>query len=361
MKIIYAITKATWGGAQVYVHTLATHALQQGDEVALLAGEMGTLSDKLAVRKLSVSSLQRDLGFFADLRALSTMTRMLRTEHPDVLHLNSSKMGVLGGLAGRCARVPSIIFTAHGWPHREERALVWRVMAWLGSALTMLLAHRTITVSRIDHSTAPLSWRPCVYVPNGIEPFELLSRKEAFSHLRSLAPSLPRDTYVLFMHAELHRNKGIDRVIAALPAIQARLPQTVLVVCGQGEERDSLELQASALGVADSVFLLGFVAKAKHLLLAADVYLLPSRKEGLPMALLEAGYAGVPVVASAVGGIPEVLEGIGVLVDPDDTVSFATCVCEVVSNKAVSGARLRSRILSTYSASNMVEQTRALY
>lgn len=377
-KVLYAITKSNGGGAQAYVQMLAESARAAGAEVAVLAGGAdgkggapGLLFDELqraGIRTVRLSEIQRDLGIGSEWRAFKELRNVLAAERPDVLHLNSSKMGFLGGIAGRLAGVKRILFTAHGWPHKEQRPLLWKTMAWFGSWCTIVLCHKVICVSESDLRDSPtLFFRDkLALVRNGVADVPLKSREEARAALIAHAPDLAQHTPWLLMNAELHPNKGAATAIRAVAELAPRHPGIALIVCGEGQERNRLTELALELGVASRVFLLGFVPHARELLRAADVYLMPSRKEGLPLALLEAGLASLPVVASKIGGIPEVIvdHENGLFMPRGNTHILAQAIAFYVNNPETAaqyGAQLRQKVLANFSEDEMAEKTFALY
>jgi glycosyltransferase involved in cell wall biosynthesis len=376
-RLLFVITKSNWGGAQSYVYALALRFRDEGADVAVALGGTGTarskpglLAERLSdagIRTIPLPSLARDVSPIHELRAFRELKRLIRAERPDILHLNSSKAGALGALAGRLAGVPRIVFTAHGWPHRERRGLLMGLFVRLSSWLTILLAHQVIAVSACDYRTAPVlaSRKKITIVRNGIVPFPLSPRIAARQALIARAPCLQATVPWLLMLAELHTNKGIDIAITALSQL-TDFPEAALVVLGEGEEREALDRQAKELGVADRVALIGFVEDARSYLSAADVFLMPSRKEGFPMALLEAGSAGVPVVASDVGGIPEIIRSdeTGLLIPSGDPAALASALDELLSDSpraASFGTELQRNVRSVFSEDAMVEQTAAAY
>ncbi len=378
-RILYAITKSNSGGAQTYVRMLAAGARSAGARVSVMAGsasEAGGASGRLfddlraeGIRTIALSEICRDLrSIRGEWRAFKELLSVIRQEQPDVLHLNSSKMGLLGGLAGRVAGVPRILFTAHGWPHKEQRPLIWKLAAWGGSWLTVICAHATIVVSETDLRNSPtLLFRDkLALVHNGISDFPRLPKKEARAALAEYAPELSAYSAWLLMNAELHRNKGIGTAVRALAELAPDHPELALVVCGDGQERDRLAELAQEKGVSSSVFLLGFVPEARTFLSAADIYLMPSRKEGLPLALLEAGLASLPVIASKIGGIPEVISDRenGLFMPRGNTHILAKAISYLLSHPAEAsrfGGALRAKVLADFSADAMISQTFKLY
>ena len=124
-KVLFLITKSTLGGAQRYVYDLATGLDSAEFETCVAVGGEGPLLETLAEAGIKVhklTHLQRDISFFNEIQTFFELLRIIRKEKPQVLHINSSKAGFLGGLAGRFCRVPKIIFTAHGWAFNEDRS-----------------------------------------------------------------------------------------------------------------------------------------------------------------------------------------------------------------------------------------------
>ena len=377
-RILFAITKSNWGGAQVYVATLAKAAKEAGATVAVTlgsatgkAGAPGLLATKLmedGIETIPLSSMRRDISLMREFSAFLELVRVIRKYKPDVLHVNSSKMGALGALAGRIAAVPTIIYTAHGWPHREPRNILWKLFVWVSSWLTVVLAHTVVVVSEHDRVTAPVifSRRKIVTIPNGIKEFPLLSKEAARHELAKNNPLLSAKRTWLLMIAELHKNKGIDVAIRSLKDILPAHPEVGLVVLGEGEERTALEKQCRELHCSDDVFFLGFTESARTYLAAADTYLMPSRKEGLPIALLEAGLASLPVLATDTGGIPEVIESnhSGIVVPVGAQAAFTKELLYLLNNEEVRarfGSALYDTVLRRYTESEMIAKTLARY
>jgi glycosyltransferase involved in cell wall biosynthesis len=324
--------------------------------------------EKEGVTTTYLSEIERNVKGAGERRALAELTERIKGCEPDVLHLNSSKMGLLGAVAGRRAGVKRIIFTAHGWPHRESRPLYWKFMAWLGSWLTIALCHKIICVSDSDLRGSPtlLFRQKLALVYNGISDFPRLPREEARAELIKRSHDLAKYKTWLVMNAELHPNKGVGTAIRAVAELAHNHPDIALVVCGEGEARNALTELALAHNVSSRVFLLGFVPEARTYLNAADIYLMPSRKEGFPFALLEAGLASLPVIASRVGGIPEIITDheTGLFMPRDNTHILSMAIAFLLNNPekaALYGAQLRERVLKDFSEERMIAGTLALY
>ena len=302
-KVLFVVTKGFFGGAQRYVYDLATNLPKDRFESVVAIGAPGALNEKLhaaGIATFPIQSLQRDIALRREFSALIELIRVFRYEAPDVVHLNSSKAGALGALAGRLAGVRRIVFTAHGWPFAEKRSLVWRILAWLGSYTTALLSHRVICVSRRDLALArsmPFVGHKCILIHNGIDLTMQFGDGEV---IRRVFPSGARITGTV---GELNRNKN---QIALIEAAQ-KDPSLHIAIVGEGELRSALESKIRAYHLEDRVKLFGFVPAA-DVLKGFDVFALPSKKEGLPYVLLEAKLAGVPIEAPRIGGIPDILD-----------------------------------------------------
>ena len=375
-KILFVITKSNWGGAQRYVYELATHFKSTGANVAVAFGgtgeasaSEGLLAERLAeagVRTIFLKSFTRDMSLVRDIRAFSELRNIIRAGKPDILHLNSSKAGGIGGFAGRIARVPRIIFTAHGWPHREARNGVVRTLIWIASWITILLSHRVIAVSQCDRREAPVifSRRKIVSIYNGIDSNKPLLKKErARSTLYDLAPHLEIAVPRIVCIGELTRNKAYDLL---LPAFTRVTTPFSCIIMGDGEEHAKIRERIQALQLDSKVACVGFVAEASMLLSGADMLVLPSRKEGFPFVLLEAGHASLAVVATDTGGIRElIIDGVtGTLVPPGNVDALACAIEQQLKEESLRitlGKNLHERVVQEFSEKQMIEKTFACY
>ena len=300
-KVLFLITKATWGGAQRYVYDLATHLSREQFEPVVAYGEQGVLSEKLDGKNIEthpLPSLGRDIALVSDVSSFFEIITCVRRVRPDVLHLNSSKAAALGALAGRIVGVKRIVFTVHGWPFNEKRNEFARVMLYLISWLTAFLSHEVIVVSKSDGvQGGKMRWisKKIHYVSTGIEIPFFLSREEASASL-----SLPETPLRVGTIAELTPNKGLRYGIEAISILKEQGVDVSYTIIGDGEQRAELEDIATEFGVEDRVTFIGFKQDAARYLRAFDVFVLPSVKEGMPYVLLEATFADLPIVTTNV-------------------------------------------------------------
>lgn len=391
MKILYLITKSNLGGAQRYVHDLAVAMKERGHEVVVGFGGSGLLKDRLdeaGVRTVLLPSLERDVSLKNDLRAMREIYGVLRSERPDVLHLNSSKVGALGALLGRVSngiehirrwsgkehRIAQIIFTGHGWAFNEERGDFERGIIGVIHWITIMLAHRVIAVScrtRDQILSLPIPWDRIAVIHNGVGESNGLSRKAAREKV--LADTtwsgrvFGKDTLVVGSLAELHKNKGLAYAIEGMALLRKITEKNaVLIVLGEGEERAMLEQLIRSLNLEEHVLLAGYRPNAAELLSAFDVFLLPSITEAFPYAILEAGKAGLPIIATAVGGIPEVIDDMesGVLIhskNPQEIARAIKFLAEEPERRRDLGLTIAQRIARRFSLQQMIDDTLKLY
>jgi glycosyltransferase involved in cell wall biosynthesis len=361
-KILYVITKSVWGGAQRYVFDLATNLPKEKFEILVATGGNGPLIKKLedkGIPVLKLSSLERDISFFKELRSFIELVRIMRNFSPDIVHLNSSKAGGLGALAARLARVKKIVFTAHGWAFNESRNILAKTLIWVASYITALLCTDIIVIATPELRSAqhmPFVGKKTTLIYNGVAPFPLMTKTESREKLGI------GDGFWIGTIAELHPNKNLTLLIEAV----SKIPDAKLCIIGEGEQRSLLEKQIKNLKLGEQILLTGFVENAREYLNAFDIFILPSMKEGLPYVLLEAGLSGLPVIASRVGGIPDIIEdGItGTLVNSGDTQQTINAIKKYLNSpnlKAQHGTTIKIKVEKTFSFEKLLTETENLY
>lgn len=367
MKILYGITKSNFGGAQRYVFDLAREAKKAGHDVAVLCGGEGSLVTKLRsenIRVIPIKGFGRDMDLLRDATRLLFILKTVRNEKPDVFHINSAKMGGAGIFSGRLLGVKKIIFTAHGWAFNEPRPLWQKMLIKFFSWLTVVGAHQTICVAesmREQISHWPFVQDKLVVVRNGIETFETLPRVEA---RRELGVH-DEKTFLVGSLSELHPIKGLDVLIEAWDKF-SREREVEFINMGEGEMRHNLEELVKLSHLEKSMTFRGYTENARKYLKAFDLFVLPSRSEALPYSVLEAGLAGIPVIASAVGGIPEIIESgaNGILVEKensDDLFSTLVLLYENADLRARLGSNLKHTIETEFTIQKMAKKTFEVY
>lgn len=372
LRVLYVVTKANWGGAQRYVYDIAVAAKAAGHEVLVVSGAPGPLTARLTdagVTTTIITTMERDIRLKGEWQSFKDLVRIVRDFRPDVLHANSSKAGGLGALAGRVAGVGRIVFTSHGWAYNEKRPLWQKVVIGLFHYATVLMAHKTICVSYgllLDASWMPFVGKRFSVIHNGIAPVPLKSREEARALLApDLVAEYPNALWVGTI-AELHPTKGLDILIEAFGHLAYEYPDAVLVIAGDGSEWPHLAKLIQIYDQPKRIVLAGFVPDAVTALPAFDLFVLPSRSEALGYVLLEAGTAELPVIATRVGGIPEIIEdGVtGRLVPKEDVSELTDAMLELLTDprgRDHLGAALKAKVAREFSTESMVRGTLATY
>lgn len=380
------ITKSNWGGAQRYVYDLATKLPKDQFRVEVMAGGEGPLINKLMEAGISAHGslpVGRDISFLADVKAAFKLISILRAKKPDVLHLNSSKIGGVGAFAGRLARVKNIVFTAHGWAFNENRPLYNKLFIIFLYWIMMILSHKVVAVSEAAARQVrgwPFLRNKITVVHNGVDPEAGYARSNSRLELTRLHSGLKKavegvseaNLVWIGTNAELHPIKGHEYAIRAVANCIADLKRIdspkkiVYSIISSGQDRERLEKLIIDLGMQEHIFLMGFVAGASQYVKAFTIFVLASISEGLGYVLLEAGAGAVPIVATAVGGIPEIIEdmGSGILVQPRNSRDLAHAILFMVEHpkeRAVYGNELRNKIKVLFTLDQMVSATKEVY
>lgn len=362
-KVLLVVTKSNWGGAQRYVFDMATN-MPPEFEVAVAYGGSGELVRRLQeknIRLIPIPSMVRNVTTNKDVQAFFELIKIFRAEKPDIVHLNSSKAGALGALAARVAGIKKIIFTVHGWPSNEPVSSLAKIFRWTASLVTLLLCHTVMSNSRFTEMHAPLGIKTTP-VLNGIAEPAFLSRENARDALGRKA-AVPHDAFWIGTIAELHKNKGLDILIAAMTSVP---PPINLLIIGEGEQYEYLQNLIATHQLEDRVKLVGFMRDAATYLKAFDLFVLPSRTESLGYVIIEAGMAGLPVVATTVGGIPEIVDDQlnGILVPPYDASDLAEALNEMIASpntRARYAEALKQKVDRYFGLRGMVKKTVELY
>ena len=341
IRVLQVVTRLVVRGVPRHVLDLATHLDPERFEVEVLAGRgepgEGSLWEEAGVRGVvthRLESLQREANPFKDALAFACIYRRIRAGRYDVVHTHISKAGILGRFAARLAGVPTVVHTYHG--NATELA---------GSKFTSrLYLHLERHAAQIAHTLVAVSndVQNCllamgvgrkeqyVVIPNGIDVSQYAAG-EARERPQPLT-GCP----IVGTVSSLTPEKGVDVLLRAMSLLVDRFPNLQLYVVGDGPLRSQLEKEAKDLAIDARVYFAGIDNEVQSWLSSTDVFVLPSRSEGMGRVLQEAMACDVAVVASRVGGIPELVQdGItGLLVEPDDPAALAQAIGELLEDDA---------------------------
>lgn len=348
------------GGAEVMLLHLAEELRRRGHFVLPVGPESGSgwLAERFREREFEPATFT--LRSPVDVRCWRGLVALLRDRRIDVVHSHEFTMGVYGGFAANSLALPHII-TMHGGRYYAER---WRrrtALRWAAGRSRALVGVSDATADDLRRTLSSVADRVRV-VPNGI-PFVAGNRAGARASL-----GLGDAKRLILAVGNLYPVKGHDVLLRAFAMI-ANEPESSawsVAIAGRGEAEASLRQLAAELGIADRVQLLGLRSDVPDLLAAADLFVLPSRSEGLPLALIEAMGASLPIVSTEVGGIAEVVtrDVEAVLVPPENPAHMAKALTNMIGDpesRQALGRAARQRATSAYSVESMGDRYEALY
>lgn len=362
MKVIFVITRSdVMGGASVHLLDLAAGLQSCGYDITILVGGQGVFLQHAQDRSLSCISLKyltREIDLVIDIKAIFELRGVLKRLKPDLIHLHSSKAGIIGRISAIGLPAPCI-FTAHGWAFTEGVSPRRRFLYRFIERLIAPLAKRIITVSDYDRTLA-LAGRVALpgqlaVVHNGMPDISAKMRAQ-----RVALGDIVR--FVMVARFEAPKDQlSLLRAFAALPSGQWRLE-----LIGDGPQMQAAIDLATSLGLADSVIFSGACIDVASRLAASDVFILISRWEGLPLTILEAMRAGLPVIASDVGGVAEAVQDgeTGYLIKRDATgllIERLGLLLADVEMRRRMGEAGRLRYESDFTFSLMLDKTIAVY
>jgi glycosyltransferase involved in cell wall biosynthesis len=311
------------------------------------------------LRRAGVRFLGLDRRTRAHLWAWRPLVRLLRNERIDVIHAHMFGSNVWGVVFGRLCGVPVVITHEHGWSFEgRAKTIIDRELIARGSNAFVAVSRedrrRMIELERISPETA-------VFIPNGIPALPKASGRDVRGEL-GIGAADPVVTTVGF----LRRPKAMDVLIAGAARIAPRFPGLKVLIVGEGADRPVYEALIDRLGVQETIKLLGLRSDVPDLLSASDVAVLSSDSEGSPLSVMEYMDAGLPVVATRVGGITDLIDhGVeGLLVEPRDPAGLGDAVAQLLGDPEGArrmGERGRARRRREFDIDVMVENLENLY
>ena len=371
LRVLTVITRLELGGAQrVALHT-ASNLDRDVFEAGLAWGPGDVLDDEARalddVEQFEISDLVRPVAPVRDLRALASLRRTIRRFRPHVVHTHSSKAGVLGRLAARLERVPSVVHTVHGFGFTPLQSPVKQKLFFSAEKIAARWTDHFVAVSRVnrDRGIELGLWKPdqVSVIRAGVDLDRFRSPGDGRETRRQLG--VPDGVSVVTQIGNFKPQKAPLDFIEAAARIVERFPEVRFVMVGDGPLRGEAQTRAAELGIADRVIFCGWWNDVPGLLAATSVSVLSSHHEGLPCSVVESLAAGVPVVATAVDGTPEVIRpGVnGELVAPGDPAELAAAVLAILDDdeRRRSMAAAAADGLDDFGRDHMVRQLEELY
>lgn len=352
MRIIYTITKSEIGGAQVHVADLAKHMKAEGHAVAIMAFPGGWLENeatKLGVRFYPNQYFANSFNPFKIRKAKSLIKRICDEFRPDLVHCHSSFAGILTRLVVR-GKIKTI-FTAHSWAFTDGASMFRKIIASISERQVSKWTDKIICVSEYDKQLALrykiADEKKFITIYNGVSnnPHESISKANVLVANGRLA--YPKN-YLLLLEA--YKLSGIDMK---------------LEIISDGPDRPAIESKVMELGLAGRVSLLGDMSReaVQDKLSKSKAFVLISKHEGFPLAILEAMAASLPVVASSVGGIPEEVDvSCGILVKNEVTeIAVALRKINDENTRLMMGEAARKRFEDKFTLGKFLQKTEDVY
>jgi glycosyltransferase involved in cell wall biosynthesis len=360
LKVVQLITRAdSVGGAQVHVLVLSKSLIEAGHDITVLVGGDGPFIEllrQLQIKYQILPNLKRSIHPYYDGMALMEIIGALKEIQPDLLATHSSKAGWLGRLAAKILSIPTV-FTAHGWAFTDGVSPIQRRIYTWAERLAAPLAQKIITVSEYDKVIALKNKvtfaDKLVTIHNGVpdyEPFLRANQKTDRPKIVMVARfEAPKDHITLLNNLASLRNMNwsVDLV-------------------GDGPLKEKAEEVSRTLGLTDRVRFWGARQDVPQILAQAQIFVLISNYEGFPLSILEAMRAGLPVIASEVGGVSEaVIDGVtGYLIPRGDSRKLQQCLAKLIESAELRismGSKGRERYERYFTVSQMVERTIDVY
>lgn len=357
MNILFVITRAdAIGGAQVHVKDIAMALKKDRHKVLVLTGKQGIFNEDLRnadIESIPCEFLGKQINPFLDGKSLRYILYIISEFKPDLIAAHSSKTGILGRLASKISNVPCV-FTAHGWSFTTGIPQPYRAIYRILEKATSSLAERIICVSEYDRTIgleAGMNAQRLVTVHNGM--------KDINPNL--LANPAKTETVKVAMVARFDRQKDHETLIKAFQGLDAEL-----ILIGDGPSMLKTQQQVEKLEMSKQVTFLGFRQDIAQILAKVQIFTLISNWEGLPCTIIEAMRAGLPVVASDVGGVKEIVADsqTGYVIPRGDVTTLRSKLAYLISNKsarASMGILARQKYEKELTFEHMYRQTLSVY
>lgn len=327
IRILFLIDNLTVkGGAERAAAGLACHLPREHFDVWLCATREveAPVAQELSQAGVRHLSLGRRTKF--DIHHFRKLVGLMRAQGFDVVHAHMFGSNFWGTVLGRACRVPVIVAHEHNWSYSGDRVHVWVDREVIARAASTFIAVSEATRSRMV-SEEHIPREKIVVLPNAYIPQSVPHGGDIRAEL-----GLEQGSRIVTTVAVMRAEKALDVLISAHAQLLLRCPAAHLVMVGDGQYQEALERQVADLGIRANVHFLGFRRDVDSILRQTDVCAMSSDWEGMPLFALEAMAAGVPMVATSVGGLPEVVRDgeTGILVAPRDPAALAQAITDIL-------------------------------
>jgi glycosyltransferase involved in cell wall biosynthesis len=375
-KIAQVITRLDWGGPPDILRLICESLDPDKFDVTILTGLTQYPSErtkkflnKFSGRIINIPQLQRDVSLLNDLTALFRLYRLMRKERFDIVHTHTAKAGALGRIAAWLAGKAKVIHTSHGHNFYGYFSPLKSRLVILAERFLTFLTDRVTALTELEKRDLELynvtGPDKVMIIYSGLEMDQFRNGRVDEEQKRSeLGAS--SDSVLIGMVGRLENIKGPEHFIESIPIVSERFPDTEFLLVGEGSLRDRLESRCKERNISGRVIFTGWREDVPDILKVLDIVVLPSLNEAVGRTLIEAGASGKPVVATKVGGVPEIVRDneTGLLVPAANADSLARALLSLLENKKermTMGETASKWVDDRFSASRMVESFSALY
>lgn len=363
LNVLFIITKSEIGGAQTHLMEVVRYMHRAGHDVSVITGTTGWLTNELSAISIDyeiLPDLVREINLAKDIKTINYICRILENKHPDIIHCHSSKAGIVGRIAGAIKNVPAV-FTAHGWAFTSGVSPAKRIIYAAIEHMMLGITKRVICVSEFDRQLAKRwfvhNYNKIVTVHNGIA-----DKKFSSSTVREYSLPLKLVSVARFSHQK--NNMELIREVEQINKLYSGSLQLNMV--GDGPLLSEAQAYVTSHKLENEVHFLGSRTDVDDILNQNDIFCLISNYEGLPISIIEAMRAGMPIIASDVGGVNELVQdgvngflisrgNISKLVDKlkyilehKDLIKFMGEASRKIYEEEYTADRMNQKILSVY-------------
>lgn len=382
IRVLRVIARLNMGGPALHVAYLSAGLQDRGYDTTLVAGSlalgeesMAGVAEGLDVPIVTIPELHREISPIRDLRAVYHLADLIREVRPHILHTHTAKAGTIGRLAARLlgdAGPPIVVHTFHGHVLRgyfdPVRSNAFRLLErWLARQSTALIAvSPEVRDDLVSLGVAPAEKFEVVRL--GIELDQRVGENgfEAARAETRRALGIPDDRFVVGWIGRMTAVKRTGDVLQAVRRLREQGVDAVLCMVGDGPDREMVEQRAHELGIVRDSLFLGYQDEVADYYAAFDALILPSANEGTPVSAIESLAGGRPVVATRVGGVPDVVrDGVdGFLVEPGDVDAMADRLARLAADPPLRhrmGEAGRASVHERYSVERLLDDVDRLY
>lgn len=370
-KVLFVITQYEFGGAQRFLYNIASRLDKSRYEIKIAVGDTGNKEFIQALKDLDVSVFElkflvREINPLKDIMAVLELKKLITRFEPNTIFLNSSKAGFIGSLAATLLRhstvTPKVIYRIGGWtfndPWPKWKKKLWIILERLSARWKDYIIVNNKHDLEQAHKFKIKPRKNVLLVHNGLDVYktDLLPREEAREKLKISKPN----SFVIGTIGNFYPSKGLDYLIETAEYFK-NSDDIVFIIIGDGKERMGLENMIKEKGLQNKVLLSGQIPDASKFLSAFDVFVLPSVKEGFPWVVIEAMAAKLPVIATGVGAVPEIIENgkNGFIVEPARPEKIAERVQELLGDDRLRqemGIQAHQTVLFKFPIEKMIKE-----